>query len=340
MSDCPSSEKIQAAIIPELNCNNTVAPESILRLPTTLPGVIGTNDLVELYEFTTADIETDWSAVYYNVTADIVAPSTDSVVCVDNTAVGYDNFTWVDWLQTAQQKAGKRPWIHQLECAEDGAAGAAIIGPVRPPNARAPIMALPMPSVTVNVNKSGGGGGGDKNIDYVFIDSNSIKVNVDRIGAYTKEIQHWVDSDLLQSSDGTIKVKTSGKNSMFSGWDISCTHVPHTYLMISTTESITIDEIVDEPTNRTMFDVNVDWTHVVIDPSLEEFIEADYDDIDQVTLKLKSLTDGVLIVQGGVISMHPLVPNTVLAVDADGNLIDLPYSDCESACEEPSSSSI
>jgi hypothetical protein len=159
MSNCPASDKIQNAIIPELSCNNP-APESILRLPTALPGVVGAGDLETDYQLTAADVNAAWTASYYQVSSNGVTEDTNTTVCVDNTAVDYNTFTWVDWLSPAQALEKDREWIKQLECSIDGGSNGLTFGPVRPPAARQPIVSLPMPSVTVNKYNEGGGGGG------------------------------------------------------------------------------------------------------------------------------------------------------------------------------------
>nr|DAQ18995.1 MAG TPA: hypothetical protein [Herelleviridae sp.] len=158
MSDCPSSDKIQNAVIPALTCENP-APESILRLPTTLPGVVGVGELESDYQLTAADVNTVWNATYYQIASGSVSIDTNNVICIDNTSTDYDTFTWVDWLTPAQQLEQGRDWIKQPECSMEGGSGGLTVGPVRPLVTRQPIVSLPMPSVTVNKYGSGGGGG-------------------------------------------------------------------------------------------------------------------------------------------------------------------------------------
>ena len=161
MSNCPESDKIKNAVIPDLNCNNP-APESILRLPTMLPGVISPSTLEETYQLASDDVTTAWKATYYQINPDSVSIDTNTTICVDNTATNYDKFTWVDWLTPAQQLEQNRDWIKQPKCSLNGGDNGLTHGPVRPPASRQPIIALPMPSVTITNKYSGGGGGGGR----------------------------------------------------------------------------------------------------------------------------------------------------------------------------------
>ena len=380
MSNCPASDKIQGAKIPDLNCDNP-APESILRLPTTLPGVVGAGSIESGYQLTAADISNEWKANYYQVTSSGVSQNTSTNVCVDNISVNYDAFTWVDWLTPAQRLEGERAWIKQLECSENGGTGGMELGPVRPPITRQPITALPMPSVTITNKYSGGGGGGSGGggggIDYVFIDSPSVKVNVSGFGN-SREVQHWVDSNILMSSDYSINVEESGSGSRFSGWDITATGQVRVnadsdlvYLrsafdnsgnirfavdtstdeiigvlqpdcLVSELETIYVSESESSDVDRTQLNVEVNWMGVQIDESLSDFIEAVYDDPSLVLIRMKPLElgDGILVMKDGKLQVYPVTASTVLGGDENGQLTSIPYSDCETACEEPSSSSM
>ena len=212
MSNCPASDKIQNAIIPELSCNNP-APESILRLPTALPGVVGAGDLETDYQLTAADVNAAWTASYYQVSSNGVTEDTNTTVCVDNTAVDYDTFTWVDWLSPAQALEKDREWIKQLECSIDGGSNGLTFGPVRPPAARQPIVSLPMPSVTVNKYNEGGGGGGDKPssspdlaFQLVVVGDNSLQIRPGRVYVHgTAPMNAYFQYGNFDAADDCVK---------------------------------------------------------------------------------------------------------------------------------------
>lgn len=327
MSNCPESDKIKNAVIPDLNCNNP-APESILRLPTMLPGVISPSTLEETYQLASDDVTTAWKATYYQINPDSVSIDTNTTICVDNTATNYDKFTWVDWLTPAQQLEQDRNWIKQPECSLDGGSNGLVHGPVRPPASRQPIIALPMPSVTITNKYSGGGGGGgggggsyDISIDGEFpiyvtrvgtdytvrlsreMFSNNGNVHFSWVG---NQVVGWIDTHAIVSPNETIFVETTG-----SGYDI-------------------------------VVNIDVNWECVQIDDSLADFVEAVYSETG-VLFKMKPLPelgDGILVMKDGKLQVYPVPSSAVLGGDENGQLTSIPYSDCETACEEPSSSSM
>lgn len=327
MSNCPESDKIKNAVIPDLNCNNP-APESILRLPTMLPSVISPSTLEETYQLASDDVTTAWKATYYQINPDSVSIDTNTTICVDNTATNYDKFTWVDWLTPAQQLEQDRNWIKQPECSLDGGSNGLVHGPVRPPASRQPIIALPMPSVTITNKYSGGGGGGgggggsyDISIDGEFpiyvtrvgtdytvrlsreMFSNNGNVHFSWVG---NQVVGWIDTHAIVSPNETIFVETTG-----SGYDI-------------------------------VVNIDVNWECVQIDDSLADFVEAVYSETG-VLFKMKPLPelgDGILVMKDGKLQVYPVPSSAVLGGDENGQLTSIPYSDCETACEEPSSSSM
>lgn len=327
MSNCPESDKIQSAVIPDLNCNNP-APESILRLPTMLPGVISPSTLEETYQLASDDVTTAWKATYYQINPGGVSTDTNTTICVDNTATNYDKFTWVDWLTPAQQLEQDRNWIKQPECSLDGGSNGLVHGPVRPPASRQPIIALPMPSVTITNKYSGGGGGGggggdpyDISIDgefpiYVTRVSTDYTVRLSRemfsndgnvhFSWVDNQVVGWIDTHAIVSPNETIFVETTG-----SGYDI-------------------------------VVNIDVNWECVQIDDSLADFVEAVYSETG-VLFKMKPLPelgDGILVMKDGKLQVYPVPSSAVLGGDENGQLTSIPYSDCETACEEPSSSSM
>lgn len=327
MSNCPESDKIQNAVIPDLNCDNP-APESILRLPTMLPGVISPSTLEETYQLASDDVTTAWKATYYQINPDGVSIDANTTICVDNTATNYNKFTWVDWLTPAQQLEQDRNWIKQPECSLDGGSNGLVHGPVRPPASRQPIIALPMPSVTITNKYSGGGGGGgggggsyDISIDGEFpiyvtrvgtdytvrlsreMFSNNGNVHFSWVG---NQVVGWIDTHAIVSPNETIFVETTG-----SGYDI-------------------------------VVNIDVNWECVQIDDSLADFVEAVYSETG-VLFKMKPLPelgDGILVMKGGKLQVYPIPSSAVLGGDENGQLTSIPYSDCETACEKPSSSSM
>lgn len=327
MSNCPESDKIKNAVIPDLNCNNP-APESILRLPTMLPGVISPSTLEETYQLASDDVTTAWKATYYQINPDGVSTDTNTTICVDNTATNYDKFTWVDWLTPAQQLEQNRDWIKQPKCSLNGGDNGLTHGPVRPPASRQPIIALPMPSVTITNKYSGGGGGGgggggsyDISIDGEFpiyvtrvgtdytvrlsreMFSNNGNVHFSWVG---NQVVGWIDTHAIVSPNETIFVETTG-----SGYDI-------------------------------VVNIDVNWECVQIDDSLADFVEAVYSETG-VLFKMKPLPelgDGILVMKDGKLQVYPIPSSAVLGGDENGQLTSIPYSDCETACEEPSSSSM
>lgn len=327
MSNCPESDKIQNAVIPDLNCDNP-APESILRLPTMLPGVISPSTLEETYQLASDDVTTAWKATYYQINPDGVSIDANTTICVDNTATNYDKFTWVDWLTPAQQLEQDRNWVKQPECSLDGGSNGLVHGPVRPPASRQPIIALPMPSVTITNKYSGGGGGGgggggsyDISIDGEFpiyvtrvgtdytvrlsreMFSNNGNVHFSWVG---NQVVGWIDTHAIVSPNETIFVETTG-----SGYDI-------------------------------VVNIDVNWECVQIDDSLADFVEAVYSETG-VLFKMKPLPelgDGILVMKDGKLQVYPVPSSAVLGGDENGQLTSIPYSDCETACEEPSSSSM
>lgn len=328
MSNCPESDKIQNAVIPDLNCDNP-APESILRLPTRLPGVISPSTLEETYQLASNDVTTAWKATYYQINPDGVSTDTNTTICVDNTATNYDKFTWVDWLTPAQQLEQDRNWIKQPECSSDGGSNGLVHGPVRPPASRQPIIALPMPSVTITNKYSGGGGGGgggDEPGANISV-SGELPIYVTRVAAnYTvrlsremfsnagnvhfswvgNQVVGWIDTHAIVSPNETIFVETTG-----SGYDI-------------------------------VVNIDVNWECVQIDDSLADFVEAVYSETG-VLFRMKPLPelgDGILVMKDGKLQVYPVPSSAVLGGDENGQLTSIPYSDCETACEEPSSSSM
>lgn len=327
MRNCPESDKIKNAVIPDLNCNNP-APESILRLPTMLPGVISPSTLEETYQLASDDVTTAWKATYYQINPDGVSIDANTTICVDNTATNYNKFTWVDWLTPAQQLEQNRNWIKQPECSTDGGTNGLVHGPVRPPASRQPIIALPMPSVTITNKYSGGGGGGgggggsyDISIDGEFpiyvtrvgtdytvrlsreMFSNNGNVHFSWVG---NQVVGWIDTHAIVSPNETIFVETTG-----SGYDI-------------------------------VVNIDVNWECVQIDDSLADFVEAVYSETG-VLFKMKPLPelgDGILVMKDGKLQVYPIPSSAVLGGDENGQLTSIPYSDCETACEEPSSSSM
>lgn len=329
MSNCPESDKIQSAVIPDLNCDNP-APESILRLPTMLPGVISPGTLEETYQLASDDVTTAWKATYYQINPDGVSIDTNTTICVDNTATNYDKFTWVDWLTPAQQLEQNRDWIKQPECSLDGGSNGLVHGPVRPPASRQPIIALPMPSVTITNKYSGGGGGGGGGGDEPGANisvSGELPIYVTRVAAnYTvrlsremfsnagnvhfswvgNQVVGWIDTHAIVSPNETIFVETTG-----SGYDI-------------------------------VVNIDVNWECVQIDDSLADFVEAVYSETG-VLFRMKPLPelgDGILVMKDGKLQVYPVPSSAVLGGDENGQLTSIPYSDCETACEEPSSSSM
>lgn len=327
MRNCPESDKIKNAVIPDLNCNNP-APESILRLPTMLPGVISPSTLEETYQLASDDVTTAWKATYYQINPDGVSIDANTTICVDNTTTNYNKFTWVDWLTPAQQLEQNRNWIKQPECSTDGGTNGLVHGPVRPPASRQPIIALPMPSVTITNKYSGGGGGGgggggsyDISIDGEFpiyvtrvgtdytvrlsreMFSNNGNVHFSWVG---NQVVGWIDTHAIVSPNETIFVETTG-----SGYDI-------------------------------VVNIDVNWECVQIDDSLADFVEAVYSETG-VLFKMKPLPelgDGILVMKDGKLQVYPIPSSAVLGGDENGQLTSIPYSDCETACEEPSSSSM
>ena len=327
MRNCPESDKIKNAVIPDLNCNNP-APESILRLPTMLPGVISPSTLEETYQLASDDVTTAWKATYYQINPDGVSIDANTTICVDNTATNYNKFTWVDWLTPAQQLEQNRNWIKQPECSTDGGTNGLVHGPVRPPASRQPIIALPMPSVTITNKYSGGGGGGgggggsyDISIDGEFpiyvtrvgtdytvrlsreMFSNNGNVHFSWVG---NQVVGWIDTHAIVSPNETIFVETTG-----SGYDI-------------------------------VVNIDVNWECVQIDDSLADFVEAVYSETG-VLFKMKPLPelgDGILVMKDGKLQVYPIPSSAVLGGDENGQLTSIPYSDCKTACEEPSSSSM
>lgn len=317
MSNCPESDKIKNAVIPDLNCNNP-APESILRLPTMLPGVISPSTLEETYQLASDDVTTAWKATYYQINPDGVSTDTNTTICVDNTATNYDKFTWVDWLTPAQQLEQNRDWIKQPECSLDGGSNGLVHGPVRPPASRQPIIALPMPSVTITNKYSGGGGGGgsyDISIDGEFpiyvtrvgtdytvrlsreMFSNNGNVHFSWVG---NQVVGWIDTHAIVSPNETIFVETTG-----SGYDI-------------------------------VVNIDVNWECVQIDDSLADFVEAVYSETG-VLFKMKPLPelgDGILVMKDGKLQVYPVPSSAVLGGDENGQLIGIPYAECDSACED------
>lgn len=327
MSNCPESDKIQSAVIPDLNCDSP-APESILRLPTRLPGVISPSALEETYQLASDDVTTAWKATYYQINPDGVSTDTNTTICVDNTATNYDKFTWVDWLTPAQQLEQDRNWIKQPECSLDGGSNGLVHGPVRPPASRQPIIALPMPSVTITNKYSGGGGGGGGDEPGANISvSGELPIYVTRVAAnYTvrlsremfsnagnvhfswvgNQVVGWIDTHAIVSPNETIFVETTG-----SGYDI-------------------------------VVNIDVNWECVQIDDSLADFVEAVYSETG-VLFRMKPLPelgDGILVMKDGKLQVYPVPSSAVLGGDENGQLTSIPYSDCETACEEPSSSSM
>lgn len=325
MSNCPESDKIKNAVIPDLNCNNP-APESILRLPTMLPGVISPSTLEETYQLASDDVTTAWKATYYQINPDSVSIDTNTTICVDNTATNYDKFTWVDWLTPAQQLEQNRDWIKRPKCSLNGGDNGLTHGPVRPPASRQPIIALPMPSVTITNKYSGGGGGGGGGSYDISIDG-EFPIYVTRVGTdYTvrlsremfsnngnvhfswvgNQVVGWIDTHAIVSPNETIFVETTG-----SGYDI-------------------------------VVNIDVNWECVQIDDSLADFVEAVYSETG-VLFKMKPLPelgDGILVMKDGKLQVYPIPSSAVLGGDENGQLTSIPYSDCETACEEPSSSSM
>lgn len=325
MRNCPESDKIKNAVIPDLNCNNP-APESILRLPTMLPGVISPSTLEETYQLASDDVTTAWKATYYQINPDGVSIDANTTICVDNTATNYNKFTWVDWLTPAQQLEQNRNWIKQPECSTDGGTNGLVHGPVRPPASRQPIIALPMPSVTITNKYSGGGGGGGGGSYDISIDG-EFPIYVTRVGTdYTvrlsremfsnngnvhfswvgNQVVGWIDTHAIVSPNETIFVETTG-----SGYDI-------------------------------VVNIDVNWECVQIDDSLADFVEAVYSETG-VLFKMKPLPelgDGILVMKDGKLQVYPIPSSAVLGGDENGQLTSIPYSDCETACEEPSSSSM
>lgn len=330
MRNCPESDKIKNAVIPDLNCNNP-APESILRLPTMLPGVISPSTLEETYQLASDDVTTAWKATYYQINPDGVSTDTNTTICVDNTATNYDKFTWVDWLTPAQQLEQNRNWIKQPECSTDGGTNGLIHGPVRPPASRQPIIALPMPSVTITNKYSGGGGGGGGGSgggsDISISGYEPIEVYVSGGTDYTIDIDLQRLYELLFSNDGNVHF--SWNNGAVVGW-FNGLNITSPYETI----------LISVPTGDSMYDMqfelDVDWTCVQIDESLAQFVEAEYSDTG-VLLKMKPLPelgDGILMMKDGQLQVYPVPANMILGGDENGQLIGIPYAECDSACED------
>lgn len=331
MSNCPESDKIQNAVIPDLNCDNP-APESILRLPTMLPGVIGPSTLEETYQLASDDVTTAWKATYYQINPDGVSTDTNTTICVDNTATNYDKFTWVDWLTPAQQLEQNRDWIKQPECSLDGGSNGLVHGPVRPPASRQPIIALPMPSVTITNKYSGGGGGGgggDEPGANISV-SGELPIYVTRVATdYTVRLNIGDLYNKMFSNAGNVHFSWEGNRVV--GNTTASVEIE------STNMSILMNIDNDTEFGITTYDLYVNWTCVEIDPSLAEFIEADYSDLNKVVLKMKPLPelgDGILVMKDGQLQVYPVPSNMILGGDENGQLIGIPYAECDSACED------
>lgn len=156
MSDCPSSDKIQGAKIPELVCTDAV-PASALRLPTEYPSVMNAANLFDTYELTPADLQAQWKPTYYQITNGVASTSDDE--CTNNTNVTASSYTWVDWLSAVESHANGRDWVHTPECSDTGGTSGISKGPSRPTAALPDTVALPTPSMLVSKTTGGGGGG-------------------------------------------------------------------------------------------------------------------------------------------------------------------------------------
>ena len=133
--------------------------------------------------------------------------------------------------------------------------------------------------------------------------SNAGNVHFSWVG---NQVVGWIDTHAIMSPNETIFVETTG-----SGYDI-------------------------------VVNIDVNWECVQIDDSLADFVEAVYSETG-VLFKMKPLPelgDGILVMKDGKLQVYPVPSSAVLGGDENGQLTSIPYSDCETACEEPSSSSM
>lgn len=98
--------------------------------------------------------------------------------------------------------------------------------------------------------------------------------------------------------------------------------------------------MISAPTGDSMYDIHfeldVDWNCVQIDESLAQFVEAEYSE-SGVLLKMKPLPelgDGILVMKDGQLQVYPVPSNMILGGDENGQLIGIPYAECDSACED------
>ena len=165
MSNCPASEILHQRIIPPFVPPND-ASEAICKLPAKIP-VMAASDIQEIYGFTPGEVDEALAPLYYVVNQGGESSSASGASdCVENTDVGSDSFTWVDWLTPITNMEDNRDWIlsgASLNCTDDGdlSDSAEFKRPTLPMTRF--ISSLPTPvtaPISIASARGGGGGGG------------------------------------------------------------------------------------------------------------------------------------------------------------------------------------
>lgn len=163
MSNCPASELLHQRTIPPFVPPND-APEAICKLPAKIP-VMAASDIQEIYGFTPNEVDEALTPLYYVVNQESESSSaSDAGDCVENTDVGSDSFTWVDWLTPVAGMEDGRDWVlsgNALSCTDNGdlSNSTDFKRPTLPMTQF--VAALPTPiTAPISVASARGGGGG------------------------------------------------------------------------------------------------------------------------------------------------------------------------------------